>query len=130
MSVVNLLLVGAGGALGSIARYLTTIGIDRRLDHPSFPFGTLTVNVLGSLVIGLVLSLFMKKVGWSHMQEWRLFLATGFCGGFTTFSAFAVENLRLFQDKSPGIALLYISVSVIGGLIAVWAGFVIGRSFL
>lgn len=128
MNITYLLLVGAGGFFGSIARYLTVISVDRKLNSV-FPFGTLTVNVLGSLILGVLLALLAKKTG-NHSEQWRLFLGTGFCGGFTTFSAFAVENFNLLQEKFPGSAFLYIILSVTGGLLAVWSGFAISRAVL
>lgn len=127
MNVTHILLVGAGGFVGSIFRYMTVLSIDRKM-NAAFPYGTLTVNVVGSLLLGFLMALFLRKTG-SHPVEWRLFLATGFCGGFTTFSAFAAENFLLGQ-KFPGTALLYIAISVMGGLLAVWAGFAMGRNIL
>jgi fluoride exporter len=126
MSVMHVLLVGAGGCIGSMTRYLTVVSIDRKLNSV-FPFGTITVNIVGSFVLGFLLAIAMKKTG-ANTLEWRLFLGTGFCGGFTTFSAFAVENLNLFGQKSPGIALVYILCSLAGGIAAVWVGMLAGRS--
>lgn len=128
MNITYLLLVGAGGFFGSIARYFTVISVDKRLNSV-FPFGTLTVNILGSFVLGVLLALLARKAG-NYTEQWRLFLGTGFCGGFTTFSAFAVENFNLLQAKFPGSAFLYIIVSVGGGLLAVWSGFAISRGML
>ena len=126
MNITHLLLVGAGGFFGSIARYLTVISFDKRLNS-IFPFGTLTVNIAGSLILGFLLAWAARKTG-QHADQWRLFLGTGFCGGFTTFSAFAVENVNLFQEKFPTSAIVYIMVSVVGGLLAVWTGFAISRA--
>src|SRR5688572_4148165 len=117
MNLVNVLLVGAGGCIGSVVRYLAVISIDKKLNS-AFPFGTFTVNLLGSFVLGFLMAVLMKRS--AHALEWKLFLGTGFCGGFTTFSAFALENMNLFQQKSPGIALLYIIFSVSGGVVGVW----------
>jgi len=127
MTLVNVLLVGAGGFLGSITRYLTVLWVDRRLNSV-MPLGTLTVNIAGSFVLGFLLAVLMRKTG-THMQEWKLFIGTGFCGGFTTFSAFAAENLSLFEHKFPGTAFLYILSSVVAGLLAVWLGFALAKSF-
>jgi CrcB protein len=121
MNALHVFLVGAGGCLGSIARYLATVSIDKRL-QPVFPYGTLTVNILGSFILGFVLAWVSKKSG-THGDQWRLFLGTGFCGGFTTFSSFAAENLILFQHKLPGTAVLYTIISILAGLLAVWLGF-------
>lgn len=128
MTLFNLLLVGAGGFVGSIARYLTVISVDRKINGV-FPAGTFTVNVVGSFLIGLLLAWITHKTE-SNALQWRLFLGTGFCGGFTTFSAFAAENFHLIEKNFHGTAFLYISVSVIAGLIAVWAGFSFARMVL
>ena len=128
MSLTNVLLVGAGGFLGSIARYLTVLGVDKRLNSV-MPLGTLTVNIVGSLVLGFILAFVMKKTG-AYLDEWKLFIGTGFCGGFTTFSAFAAENLSLFEHKFPGTAFLYIILSLVAGLLAVWLGFALAKSFI
>ena len=128
MNIANVLIVGAGGFIGSMARYITVISLDKKLNS-IFPFGTIAVNILGSFLLGFVLALLVKKSG-AHPQEWKLFLVTGFCGGFTTFSAFAAENANLFEQKFPGVALLYVALSVVGGLLAVWAGFALARTLV
>lgn len=128
MNIVHILLVGAGGCVGSMARYMTVVTIDRKFSS-LFPYGTATVNLLGSFLLGIVVALVMKKTG-THLQEWKLFFGTGFCGGFTTFSAFAVENVNLFEQKFPGTALLYIAFSLMGGLLAVWSGFALAKNLL
>jgi fluoride exporter len=128
MTLFNVLLVGAGGCIGSIARYLTVLSVDRRINGV-FPCGTFAVNVVGSFILGLLLAWTTLKSD-SHSFQWRLFLGTGFCGGFTTFSAFAVENVSLLEKNFPGTALLYISTSLIAGLLAVWAGFSLARAIL
>ena len=127
MSIMNLVLVGAGGCIGSIARYVTAVSVDKRLNS-IFPYGTLLVNILGSFVLGLLLAWLMKRTGTQAVQ-WKLFIGTGFCGGFTTFSAFAVENFTLLEQKLHATAALYIFLSVAAGLFAVWAGFALARLF-
>ena len=119
-----LLLVGAGGCLGSICRYLVQQGFARLLAG-SFPTGTLLVNVAGSFLIGIVYA-------WSEKNgllsaEGRLFLATGFCGGFTTFSTFSYEMLLLLRQGAPGYALLYAATSVLAILLATAAGIYLTR---
>ena len=116
--------MGAGGFLGSIARFVSVRSIDGRI-NAAFPYGTLLVNVTGSFIIGFAMALMMKKTGIS--EQWKIFLGAGFCGGFTTFSAFAWENLTLFEGKMASTALLYIAISVVGGLIAVGCGAWVGR---
>lgn len=128
MNIYKILLVGAGGFIGSIARYLTAIAIAKRLNSV-FPYGTLTVNFLGSFLLGLILAVVMKKTG-TQMDEWKLFLGTGFCGGFTTFSAFTFENLSLFEQKLVGTAVLYMTISLVGGIMAVGAGVILGRNIV
>lgn len=92
-----LLLIGIGGGLGSIARYLFSVFF-AKFFTTAFPVGTFVVNIIGSLIIGLLYG-FSEKYNWSN-PEWRLFLAVGFCGGFTTFSAFAIENIKLLQSSN------------------------------
>lgn len=126
MTLFNALLVGAGGFIGSIARYLAVANVDRRFNSV-IPYGTLTVNLLGSFFLGVLLAIVMRKTG-ANAEQWRLFLGTGFCGGFTTYSAFAFENLNLFEQRFPGSALAYIIISLTGGMLAVWAGVLLGRT--
>lgn len=116
MSWKNLFLVGFGGAIGSITRYVTGIFIK----HESFPFATLTVNIIGSFLIGLAMAFAAKQ---QDHGTWRLLLATGFCGGFTTFSALSWETMQMFYQHRFGTALVYIGVSFLAGFIAVAAGY-------
>jgi len=83
--------------LGSIARYLAALLLTKAIPS-AFPYGTFGVNIIGCLVIGIVYGL-SQRFDWLT-PEWRLFLATGFCGGFTTFSSFAYENIALLQDRN------------------------------
>lgn len=126
MNAINLLLVGVGGFAGSAARYLTVVSLEKKL-NAVFPYGTLTVNIAGSFLLGIVLAWISGKSGQSG-ESWRLLIGTGFCGGFTTFSAFAAENVSLFDQRLASTALLYILISVVGGLLAVWAGFAAFRT--
>src|SRR5687768_8161089 len=128
MNITHFLLVGAGGCIGSMARHLTVISVDKRL-NAIFPFGTFAVNVVGSFILGFILAWLTKKTG-AHNEAWKMFLGTGFCGGFTTFSTFTAENLNLFEQKLPATALAYIGLSVIAGLLSVWAGVMLGRNIL
>jgi CrcB protein len=117
--MIKLLVIGFGGFLGSILRYVVGKSVDVRM-NASFPWGTLTVNVIGSFIIGFVYMLAMRKVGIT--ENWRLFLGAGFCGGFTTFSAFAWENVSLLYQKLIGTSLIYIVSSVVIGILAIVAG--------
>ena len=115
--IKNLLLVGLGGGIGSILRYGTFLLINTK----SFPYATLTVNIIGSFIIGIVFAFALREEVLS--QQWKLFLATGICGGFTTFSAFSLENMGLLQSGKYGMAITYISLSVVLGIIATFLGY-------
>lgn len=113
----NILLIGLGGALGSILRYGTSWVIGPK----SFPLATLLVNIVGSFIIGLIMAYCLKNESFS--DNWKLFLATGICGGFTTFSTFSLENLQLLQNGKFTMAACYTLSSLLIGMVAVWAGF-------
>ena len=115
----NLLLVALGGALGSVGRYLVS-----RWMTGTFPWGTLTVNLLGSLLIGLLTGLVAKG---SLSPEMKLLLVTGFCGGFTTFSTFANESFSMTKAGDVLMMALYIGGSVAIGILAVYVGLQIAR---
>ncbi len=110
----NLLLVGLGGGLGSMLRYLC----QRSLNN-SFPYGTLLVNLAGCFIIGLAWGYFSKNMD----APSRLFLMTGLCGGFTTFSAFTQEGVEMMMDHRLAIFILYTGVSVMAGLLLTFLGF-------
>lgn len=115
----NILLVAVGGAFGSVARYL----LSRAVQHTvlsAFPLGTLTVNVAGCLLIGLIGGL--AGDGGMISREWRLILTMGFCGGFTTFSTFMNETAQLMRADNIVLAALYVGASVMLGLLAVYLG--------
>lgn len=120
----NILIVGIGGFLGSIARYLSQIAAGK-IFTSGFPFGIFLVNIIGCLLIGIVYALTEK--GNLLTSEMRLFLAVGFCGGFTTFSTFSYDNLMLLKDNSIGLLLINTFGSVAFGLLAVYAGIVLIR---
>ena len=113
----NFLLVGLGGGIGSMLRYATSLMITSRY----FPYATLAVNICGSFVIGLVLAMSVKNE--QFLNNWKLFLAVGICGGFTTFSSFSAENMELLQNGKAMSAFIYIAASVIFGIVAAWLGF-------
>lgn len=116
----NLILIGTGGFFGSVLRYGTNEFVIKTLETTK-PIGTFAVNVIGSFVIGIVLGLFEN--GTLISSNWKLFLAVGFCGGFTTFSAFALENLSMMQADQFFTSILYIATSIFIGLAAVYFGF-------
>ena len=112
------MLIGLGSFIGGISRYLLSQFIQLKIVS-SFPYGTLLVNIIGCFLIGVVFGLFERS---GLTNEWRLFLATGVLGGFTTFSAFSYESLKLVRDGQAGYALIYIFCSVIIGLTATYGG--------
>jgi crcB protein len=114
-----IILVGLGGGIGSIFRYLTAVFVNKYF-QTSFPWATFAANIIGCLIIGLLLG-FFDKYNLTNPDLKYLFI-TGFCGGYTTFSAFAAENMNLFQSENTLTALLYIAASVLVGLFAVWLG--------
>lgn len=113
-----ILLIGLGSFIGGISRYLFSLLFYNKGFY-AFPYATLTVNIVGCFLIGIVYGITQRN-GLSN--EWRLFLATGVLGGFTTFSAFSYESISLIRDGQTSQALVYIASSVILGLLATWAG--------
>ncbi|WP_282015118.1 fluoride efflux transporter CrcB [Marinifilum flexuosum] len=122
----TLLLIGMGGFLGSISRFLVGQGLHRIFDTV-FPIGTMTVNIVGSFIIGVVYSLAERDNLIS--PEIRMFLAVGFCGGFTTFSSFAFDKLNLLKDSGFLYLSMYVGGSVFLGLLAVYLGTQIHKLF-
>lgn len=120
----NFLLVFVGGGLGSGLRYLIIKYLNSSLG--SFPLGTFAVNIIGSLLIGLVLGYTAKENSLSQNQV--LLLATGFCGGFTTFSAFAQENFQLLKTGDIMQFSIYTIGSIVVGLLAVFIGLYIAKN--
>jgi fluoride exporter len=123
----TILIVGVGGFIGSILRYLGQLAAGK-IFSPSFPMGTFLVNLLGCFIIGSVFA--MSEKGNLLTAEMRLFLAVGFCGGFTTFSTFAADNLMLLKDNSIGLLMLNVLSSVVLGIFAVYLGIVVIRSII
>jgi len=120
-----MLLIGTGGFIGSVLRYLASQYIQVR-HLTSFPYGTLTVNVVGCFLIGLLFGLTLKG---NLSSEWRMFLATGVCGGFTTFSAFSNETIELMREEQVLIAIAYVFASVLLGLSATFIGIALTKLF-
>ena len=120
-----LLQVALGGALGASARYLTNVTATRVMGH-GYPWGTLTVNVLGSFLMGVLVVVLAKKGG----NAFAPLLMTGLLGGFTTFSAFSLDAVTLFERGQAGSAALYVVASVTLSLAAIIAGIFLTRSML
>lgn len=116
-----IVLVGIGGGMGSVLRYMTCSFMTKYFPS-SFPWGTLSVNVLGCLLMGVLLSL-GERQSWMN-NDLRLLWLTGFCGGYTTFSTFASENIQLWQSGQILTVIAYTIASVLLGLVAVWLGLV------
>lgn len=112
----QLLLVGLGGVAGSMLRYL----VQRQFNNLLFPFGTLAVNIAGCFLMGLLWGALTKD---SLSANAQVLLVSGFCGGFTTFSAFTQEGVQMLQQGKTGLFFIYMAASVAAGLLATFAGY-------
>ena len=121
------LLVAAGGALGAVGRFLVTTGAAAVLGG-GFPWGTLFVNVVGSFLLGVLVGLL--SAAWTPPGDMRLFLATGFLGAFTTFSAFSLDVVSEFERGLNSLAVLYVVASVVFSVLALLAGLRLMRVIL
>ena len=121
---LDLAIIALGGGIGSVSRYLVTIWAAERFGS-AFPYGTLLVNVAGSFIIGLFMTLFLERIELD--PQWRLFIAVGFLGGLTTFSSFSYETLRLVQEGAMSQAFANAGSNVILCLASTWAGFFCAR---
>jgi CrcB protein len=121
----HLLLVMLGGGLGAGGRHLVSL-VTLRVFGPGFPVGTLTVNVVGSLIMGLFIGWLVRNET-ADLQTLRYFVATGFLGGFTTFSAFSLDTSVLWERGDTHLALIYVVVSVVLSILAVFAGLMLMR---
>lgn len=120
----NLILLGLAGGVGTLARYGLT-GSVHRVARPTFPVGTLSVNLLGCLLLGLVMHLVRQHP--AAGPETRTLLGVGLLGGFTTFSAFGYETLELLEGGSPLLAGANVTAHVVLGIGAAWIGLVLGK---
>lgn len=121
----SLAAVAAGGAVGSVARYVLGALVQRA--GPGFPYGTLAVNVSGSFLLGALITLLVARAA---SPELRLLLTIGFCGGYTTFSTFAYESALMLQDGRLVRLAFYVTLSVVLTLAAMFAGFAAARAAL
>lgn len=123
--MTNYLIIGIGGFLGAIARYAVSAWIGQRWGR-SFPLGTFAINVSGSFLIGLLMALFTER--FMVNPQWRLFLAVGFLGAYTTFSTFEYETGSLLRDGEWLVAALNIGLSVVAGFAALKIGEIISKA--
>lgn len=114
-----------GGGLGAGGRHLVSL-VTLRMFGPGFPIGTMTVNVVGSLVMGLFIGWLVKHEA-ANLQPLRYFLATGVLGGFTTFSAFSLDTAVLWERGDTQLALIYVLGSVVLSILAVFGGLMLMR---
>lgn len=121
--IQNLLYVAIGGALGASGRYLVGLGT-LRLMGPGFPFGTMVVNVLGSFVMGVLIVALAQM----SANKFAPFLMTGLLGGFTTFSAFSLDAVTLWERGATGQAVSYVAASVVVSIAALVAGMTVARA--
>jgi CrcB protein len=122
----KLIVVALGGAIGAVARYRLGGLINSRLPM-QFPLGTFVINITGSFIIGFFLALVSQRI--TVHPNWRLLIAVGFVGAYTTFSTFEFETLKLIEDGSVVSAALNVMLSVVLGFIAVWLGVTAARRF-
>ena len=120
----TILYIAIGGAVGSVFRFLTTVLVSKFWSN-QFPLATFIANFIGCFLIGLFIGILTKNQLEESNLKW--FLVTGFCGGYTTFSAFGMENYNLFQGNNTLMAFGYIALSIIFGLFAVWFGLLLSK---
>jgi len=120
----TILLVGTGGFIGSVMRYLLQVFVENRM-LSTFPLGTMIANIAGSFIIGIVFALAEKQI---MSADWRLFMSVGICGGFTTFSAFAFNNFNMIKEHTWNQLLLNVGGNLILGVFAVYLGIILVKS--
>jgi fluoride exporter len=119
------IIVGFGGFLGALARFWLGSYVSNRMGT-RFPYGTFIINMTGSFLIGLIITLLAEKTHWN--ANWRYLIPIGFIGAYTTFSTFEYETFRSVQDGQILMAFLNIILSVVLGFLAVWCGVILGRT--
>lgn len=123
---MTVLLIGAAGFVGAIARYGVDVAFGDR-SSTGFPMSTFVVNVSGSFVVGLLATLFAER--FVDDEQLRLMLTVGFLGAFTTFSTYAYQGVRMLQEGAPAMSAAYLLGSLIAGVLAAVAGIALGRAF-
>lgn len=124
MNMKFLLFIACGGALGAVMRYAVANGVHQVLGR-GFPYGTLTVNVFGSLMIGFLYIVMLERMALE--PHWRAFIITGFLGALTTFSTFSLETFQLIEDGAMFKATVNVAGNVVICLAACWFGIIVGR---
>jgi CrcB protein len=119
--------IAIGAAAGGVSRFYLTVAMQQRFGD-GFPWGTLLINITGSLLLGFIIRYATATPSMS--LELRLMLTTGFCGGYTTFSSYSYETAVLLENGSYGRAAIYSLGSVVLGLFAIFAGFMLARTFI
>ena len=122
--IKNILLVGLGGSIGSVLRYLCQRWMAYHYPH-EFPWATFAVNITGCFAIGIFWGITFKS--FDSNESWKLFLMTGLCGGFTTFSAFTLEGIGLLREQRLFLFFSYVAASVLLGLLATYGGMKLTR---
>ena len=124
--MLTYLSVALGGGIGAMCR----LAMLEALDHEHIPYGTVAVNIIGSFIIGIVVAIFLFMPTHILSSNSRIFITTGLLGGFTTFSAFSVDSMKLIQNGDIMIVIIYISASVIGSIIAAFIGYNLTKTIL
>ena len=122
----KLLLIALGGGIGSVLRFLVTAGIHQWF-HKVFYWGTISVNIIGSFLIGIAWAFFEQHI---EQENLRFFIMLGLLGGFTTFSSFSLESLNLFKSGDVRLAIQYILISNFGGIIAAYIAYMGVQTFI